>query len=52
MKLEDCKKWDKIPKPVQVNIKITKGQSKFLSDKELSPTAVFNEALKELGHKE
>ena len=38
-------------KTLQVTIRITQEVSKWLRDKKYSPTAVFNEALKELGYK-
>ena len=37
---------------VQINIRTTESISKWLKEKQFSPTAVFLEACKELGYKE
>jgi hypothetical protein len=39
-------------KTIIMNIRITPEISKWLKEKEYSPTAIFYEALKELGYKE
>lgn len=39
-------------RPISLIIKITKSQSDFMRKENLSPTAILNEALNELGFKE
>ena len=54
MKLENCKrkKVEKTTDKTQsVCIRITKDVSQYLRKNDLSPTGIFNEALKELGYK-
>ena len=36
---------------VQINIRITKDLSKWLKEKDYSPTGIFMEAVKDLGYK-
>jgi hypothetical protein len=37
---------------VSINIRVTKQVSKWLSENKYSPTAIFNEAIKDLGFKQ
>lgn len=55
MKIQNCKRKqvDKTKnKVMQLSIRITKELSEWLRKNELSPTGVFDEAVKELGYKE
>ena len=40
------------PKSVALSIRVTKDVSDFMKKKNISPTALFNAALKEVGYKE
>ncbi len=39
-------------KRISISMRITQAQSKFMREKNYSPTGIFNEALVELGFKE
>lgn len=54
MKIENCikKNADTMPyKNIAICLRITKPTSLWLKENKLSPTAIFNEAVKELGYK-
>lgn len=48
MEIEKCKKRNKELREVGITIRTTKATSKFLADNDLSPTAIFDNAVKEL----
>jgi hypothetical protein len=53
MDIEKCKSRDKNKdRKVLVGIKITADLSKWLKEQYLSPTAIFNEAVKDIGYTE
>jgi hypothetical protein len=52
MDTEKIKKRKKSRKSIIMNVRITPEISKWLKEKEYSPTAIFYEALKELGYKD
>ena len=45
MKIENIQR--RIPKPLVIHIRITKDESKFMTDKNISPSLLFREALNE-----
>jgi hypothetical protein len=53
MKLENCKrkKGIKVKGRKHISIRVSDELSKWMREKELSPTGIFNEAVKELGYK-
>lgn len=53
MKLENCKRrvQTEAPKNIGVCVRLTSELSKWLRAQDLSPTAIFYEAVKELGYK-
>lgn len=48
MEIEKCKKQKKERRDISITIRTLSSYSKFLKDNELSPTAVFDNAVKEL----
>lgn len=55
MKLEDITKEKEINKErreIQIPIRATKSESKWMKEKKISPTKLFRTALKEVGYKE
>ena len=51
MKLEDCKKKGKAKKHFVITVRITKHMKQWITKNELSPTNIFNTALKDIGYK-
>lgn len=51
MDINNCVKRENHRKSVIMNIRITKDISRWMKEKNLSPTAIFYEAIKELGYK-
>lgn len=51
MDVNKCKIRSKGKRTMQVTIRITKDLSEWLKDNKLSPTGIFNEAVKDLGYK-
>jgi len=49
---ENLKKTRSDRKTIQINMKISPQQSRWLKEQDYSPTAIFQEALKELGFEE
>lgn len=49
MKKEQVQKQCKEPRPISITIRVTRAQSKFMHDNRLSPTAIINIALEEMG---
>jgi len=48
MKIEDVKKDRKERRTIRINMKILPSVSKFMKEHNVSPTKVFDEAMKEL----
>ncbi len=45
-------KWNKETRNVSINIRVKSSLSKWLKEKNYSPTALFQEACKDLGYKD
>ena len=52
MDMKKIKKQPSQKKSLALHIRITKDVSKWLKEKDYSPTGIMNEAIKELGYKE
>lgn len=52
MEIKDIKKTKEELRSVQINIRTFKSYSKFMKDKNISPSKVFNKALEEVMAKE
>jgi len=52
MDVNKIKRKERPKRKVSINIRISEDVSKWMKEKNYSPTAIFNEAVKELGFKE